>query len=227
MPCMGGLEPCLLLNTLKLSISRAYKTLHKMEHLNHNWFTQINADSYLQGYKLWLAIFIAKYLIFLVAIFLAGMWLWGSKQQRYALVLALVAVVVGLVINWCLGMIWYHPRPFMIGMGNAFLSHDPNSSFPSDHATILGTISIIFLLQKETRFVGYFMIASTLLVAWGRIYVGIHYPFDMIGAIIVALISASIVRPLFLWIENHLLPCIEHLYRLLFSKAIALKWVKY
>jgi membrane-associated phospholipid phosphatase len=41
-----------------------------------------------------------------------------------------------LAINQAIGLVWQHPRPFMAGIGHAWISHATDSSFPSDHTTV-------------------------------------------------------------------------------------------
>ena len=55
-----------------------------LDHLNMLWFSLINADAGLQGWRLGIGIFAAKWLILLVPIGLAGMWLNGRPGQREA-----------------------------------------------------------------------------------------------------------------------------------------------
>ncbi|MHB1947881.1 MAG: undecaprenyl-diphosphatase [Gammaproteobacteria bacterium] len=197
-----------------------------MEHLNLSLFAEINAGVNLHGYRLWLAIFAAKYLIFLMTLFLIGMWLWGSRNQRIALLIAFISVLSALLINQLISHIWFHPRPFMLGIGHTYLAHAPDSSFPSDHATVLFTISLVFLLRPRMRILGITMLLLTLWVAWARIYVGVHFPFDMFGSLIVSIISAGIVISQSYFIEHYLFPSVEYIYQKVFSKAIKFKWVK-
>ncbi len=197
-----------------------------MENLNLNLFAEINAGATLEGYRLWLAIFAAKYLVFLIVAFLIGMWFWGARNQRIALLIAFISVLSALLMNGLISYIWFHPRPFMMDVGHTYLVHAPDSSFPSDHATVLFTISLVFLFRQGMRMMGVAMLLLTLLIAWARIYVGVHFPLDMLGSLIVALVSSGSVMSLSPFIESHLFFSIEQVYRNIFSKAIKFKWVK-
>jgi undecaprenyl-diphosphatase len=42
-----------------------------------------------------------------------------------------------LLINQVIILLWQHPRPFVIGLGHTYLAHAADSSFPSDHLTLL------------------------------------------------------------------------------------------
>lgn len=57
-------------------------------------------------------------------------------------------------------------------------------------------------------------------VAWARIFLGVHFPFDMLGALLVAALSAALVTPL--WrLGAGLTDLAERLYRAIFARPIA------
>lgn len=198
-----------------------------IEQYNLVLFNQMNAGANLTGYQLALSIFAAKYLVYLVVVGLIGLWLWGSGKQRSTLLFAFSATMLALIINWLIGLAWFHPRPFMLGMGHTYLHHAPDSSFPSDHAAALCAIALIFLWRQGFGITTILLLLATLCVAWARIFVGVHFPFDMIGAFLVAIVSSVIIMGFAPLIERYLLPITENIYRKLFGKAIQLRWVKH
>ncbi|CDZ76078.1 Putative undecaprenyl-diphosphatase YbjG [Legionella massiliensis] len=187
-----------------------------MEHLNLLWFADINAGAYLHGYQLWLSIFIAKYLIIFIFMALAAMWLWGTSEHRNTLLWAFCAVLIASGLSWLIGHFWYHPRPFVMGIGHTYLNHAPDSSFPSDHTTVLCTISFVFLWREAVKsIVGSLLLISTACIAWARIYVGVHFPFDIIGAVFVALVATASAMYLSPYIQRYLVPINEFIYKAL------------
>lgn len=40
-----------------------------------------------------------------------------------------------------IGMVLYHQRQFVAGVGHTFLAHAPNSSFPIGHTTAIFTLA--------------------------------------------------------------------------------------
>ncbi len=83
------------------------------------------------------------------------------------------------------GTLWFHPRPFMIPLGHTWISHPADNSFPSDHGTVMFSAAFA-LLSLRLRAPGLLMLLAALPVAWSRIYLGVHFPLDMVGAALVA-----------------------------------------
>lgn len=197
-----------------------------MQNLNLQLFSLINAAPGLSGWHLHFVVFIAKYLILLVPLWLVVRWLWGPTKYRNTLLLALIASIVALAVSFLIGAFWYVPRPFVAGIGHTFLAHRPDSSFPSDHVTFMWAIAFAFLLRPGMRLPGCIIALFTLAVAWSRVYVGVHYPFDMLGAIVLGTLVVGMMKLFQPLLERRLFPCCEQLYRKLFSPAITRKWVK-
>lgn len=71
------------------------------------------------------------------------------------------------------------PLAFLQGRGMYILSHIPDNSFPSDHATI-GTAFLVglFLFGYKKSF--YYLLPLFILMFLARVIGGIHYPFDIL-----------------------------------------------
>ncbi len=126
--------------------------------------------------------------IFIILLF----YLWFSDRKNEAL-FAGYATTLGIVINGIIGLVYFHPRPFMEHLGTMLIHHKPGNSFPSDHTTFTMSIALTLLTFKSTRILG---ILLTFLALWcgiARIYVGVHWPFDILGSIIVSIIAVIII----------------------------------
>jgi undecaprenyl-diphosphatase len=134
------------------------------------------------------------------------------------------AVLLALGINQLIGLGWMHPRPFMIGLGHTFIEHAPDSSFPSDHVTVLASGTLTLLLAGERRY-GLSMLLAGLAVAWARVFVGVHFPLDMAGAVAVACIAYALVAPLWKMSGAALTRGLIAVYRKLLAWPIGRGWL--
>ena len=170
-----------------------------LEKLNFAWFALLNASPDAPQLAISIAVILANVVIYGVIPWIILAWIRKSEAFRFALMDAAFTVIFALSLSRIIGMLWYHPRPFELGLGQNFLAHAANSSFPSDHATFLFSVAVPLLAHRISQNWGAVIFAFTFPVAWARIYLGIHFPFDMIGALALAAISTvivSIVSPL-------------------------------
>jgi undecaprenyl-diphosphatase len=112
--------------------------------------------------------------IYLIPLLLAGMRLWGNEAQRRWAIRACLVAMPGVGANQLIGLVWQHPRPFMIGLGDTFLPHAPDSSFPSDHVTVFSGIALTLLLGGA-RWLGGLVLLASVAVAWARVFVGVPF----------------------------------------------------
>src|SRR5258708_5057976 len=107
-----------------------------MQNLNIFLFNLVNAGEPVNDWLLRGAVIVAEYFIYLIPLWLMYCWLW-RPASRGALLFAVIAVLLSLSINQGLGLFWFHPRPFMMPVGHTYLTHVADSSFPSDHVTVI------------------------------------------------------------------------------------------
>jgi undecaprenyl-diphosphatase len=196
-----------------------------VEELNNALFMFINAPAQPNGALLFIAKFLAEQTILFVPFVLVVGWLMGRKPSRKILFGAALAGLLGLLLSQIMGLLWPHPRPFMIGVGHTFIEHVADSSFPSDHLTLMWAVSLSFLPYSVTRFGGAMLTLLALPVAWARIYIGVHYPFDMIGALIVASFSAWFIFWSKHWLSKPVFRAAYALFTRLFAPLIRRGWI--
>jgi undecaprenyl-diphosphatase len=189
----------------------------------------VNANAGLHGWRLDLALFAAGWLILLVPIGLAGLWMSGDRAQREAAVKALLATCCALGINAVIGLLWYHPRPFVAGVGRSFMHHAPDSSFPSDHGTIMFTVALVLAFSSvpaAKRF-GRSLLPLAFVVAWSRVFLGVHWPMDMVGALLMALVMTLLFQTSLLErLSAALTAPLGTLYRRMLARPIARGWLR-
>ncbi len=197
-----------------------------MEVWNQNLFLILNAPADPSNFMLVTGIFFAEYLIWIVPALLVLGWLRQPESIKKLLLEAAVVGVIALLISSVIGALWEHPRPFMIGLGHTLIYHAADASFPSDHMTLMWSVAFSLLFNQRTRTVGCVLALLGLPVAWARIYLGVHSPIDMVGALAVAIASAILGLMLKKTVVEFLYGLISTIYRWLFASLIRRGWVK-
>ncbi|NOY75391.1 MAG: phosphatase PAP2 family protein [Kiritimatiellaeota bacterium] len=124
------------------------------------------------------------------------LYLWFSERirdARRAVLLVLETLALGMSINFIITILYFHPRPFMMGLGVQLISHATETSFPSDHATFMLAVACMLLALRNTRKVGVIALATGLIGGFSRVYCGIHFPLDIVGSFVVAVFAATII----------------------------------
>lgn len=153
---------------------------------NIDAFMRLNCDSASAHFVIAIAHFVAKRLIYLVPAGLVYAVIWGSPEMRRQAFLVFAAIVMVLALNYLIGVVWPQPRPFVLGLGCTPFRHAPTPSFPSDHASIIWTGGFMLVVLGRYRAVGWCIVACGGLVAWSRVYLGVHFPLDMLGALVLS-----------------------------------------
>ena len=125
-----------------------------IEQLNLALFHLINQYAGLNPVIDALAIFAAQYMPVVIILALAILWILKGNSTRNVILYGIYASIIGLVINYVIGLVYFHPRPFMIGLGTQLFQYPAETSFPSDHTTFMVSIALMFFYFKETRVYG-------------------------------------------------------------------------
>ena len=174
--------------------------------LDTSWYRAVNdlardtpwAHGFLAAYALWAG-------LALLAVLLAVGWLLARHRRdapravATAFLAGLGTIVALLVNQQAISPAVARTRPchalqhveVLLGCANDY-------SFPSDHSVIAGAF-VAGLLLLDRR-LGFAAVALALLVAFGRVYTGVHYPADaggglLIGGAIAATIVLTLRRP--------------------------------
>lgn len=132
--------------------------------------------------------------VVIAVVAVSAMFLWLTRHQ-YSATLLLIATVGGILLNGLLKVGFDRPRPQIFEWG----SHAVSSSFPSGHAmsatVVYGTVAYLAArLQKRHLHRMLTLITSGIvivLIALTRLYLGVHYPSDVLAGIIIGLAWAS------------------------------------
>lgn len=151
-----------------------------------------------------------QYIIAPLGLFL---WWWWARKLLFSILLTVAAVVavcdsVGYRI---IKEYTFRERPFSNSQlaAHVRVGYKPqSSSFPSNHALNTFAVATLLTWYYPHLWALFFFIAG--LVGYSRIYVGVHYPSDVVvGAIVGILIATLMIR----WIFDKFLP-LKPVYRM-------------
>ena len=110
-----------------------------------------------------------------------------TETKLLALELA-VLFVAGIAAGEVMKLLYYRERPFLVlgNQINLLIPTDPDSSFPSGHALIVGIGAFFSFARIRNRVLAAVLIIEAALVCYSRVYVGAHYPTDVLGALALA-----------------------------------------
>ena len=135
-----------------------------------------------------IGIFFAKYAIYILVPALAL----GVVYRRKPLTHMVLALVFAYAVNHAIAYFLFRPRPFValhlspLIDGVACVS----KSFPSDHTALsFAAATVCALALPRLRWIGY---AGALAIGVARIFVGVHYPGDILGGIGVGILAGLI-----------------------------------
>ncbi|MDD5625758.1 MAG: phosphatase PAP2 family protein [Patescibacteria group bacterium] len=164
-----------------------YFLLIKINHLAGKW---IAFDQF--------GIICADGLIFLIPLIILLVYFLSPKRKEISLIVLKIigAIACGLLINNFIDLFYHRLRPFVehreVFQLIKFLASPKDYSFPSYHTTI-GFIMALTVLKDWKKF-GIILLILALLVGVSRIFVGVHWPSDILGGIVSAILSVFIVN---------------------------------
>jgi len=162
--------------------------------MNMELFRLINNLAYKNNVLDGIMIFFSKYVPYLFMAVIALVFILGvlkkNSEYRKATVSTFVFTVINLLLSFVIGNIYYVDRPFVHNDVNLLFPHVKDASLPSDHAT--GTLSIALGLGKYNKALRIILSILSIIVGFSRVYVGHHYPMDVISAYILVFVMNHI-----------------------------------
>ncbi|EST28126.1 phosphatase PAP2 family protein [Streptomyces roseochromogenus] len=153
----------------------------------------------------------------LLAMVLLVLWCWWSVRRRggedaassvAALVWAPLAAGIALAVNVPIRGFVERPRPFVDHQGlDVLITGKSDFSFVSDHATITMALGVgLFVANRRFGLAG---IGLALLEGFCRVYMGVHYPTDVIGGFALGTAVALLLSPLAMALLTPLMRAVE------------------
>ena len=183
--------------------------MRAMQALNIALFESLGAGHAPHAQLLWIAAGLAEEGSWL-CILLMGWAAWRRPSQRAYVMAALVAAATASVVAHSLAAALAYPRPFTLGLSPQYIEHGARGALPSTHATVMFTVALVFCLRARLRDVGLAIFAIAVLTGWARVYVGVHFPLDIIAGLLLAAAIAAMLWALERLSRRYLLPLISH-----------------
>ncbi len=101
----------------------------------------------------------------------------------FAIPAGLFALALGTLANH----LYFDPRPFVALHFTPLVPHAPDNGFPSDHTLLVSAVAMIGTLWNRRLGMALWILA--ILVAIGRVYVGLHHVLDVIASMVFAVIA--------------------------------------
>lgn len=141
-----------------------------------------------------------------ILVFVAAILLWmiirGKRHVRIAALLLIITIVVSDQLSSSVIKYWLErPRPcHTLQNVHLLVSCGSGLSFPSSHAVnnFAGALILAFFFPRAKWW--FFGVAS--IVAFSRVYVGVHYPSDVLGGAVIGLFCAGSVLLAFIMLEK-------------------------
>ncbi len=174
----------------------------ELEYLNTAWYLAVNhfarATAWAHGFMSNYAHFVGLGLLALLL--LVAWWLSRYRADPDREVAKVLWAAGGTVIAWAIAHYALKPwiaerRPYIRLHGvEVLLTKTTGFSFPSGHATIAGAV-IVGLWMARHKIVAAIATLAGVLLAFGRVYVGMHYPGDVVGGLIFGGVFVAALAP--------------------------------
>lgn len=126
-----------------------------------------------------------------VFIFVLGIIWFRSDSDKKVVLNAVKSTVFTLLIDTLIKLFYFKPRPFMKRRVCILIPSKMDSSFPSKHTVLAFAVSTSIILRE--RVLGLFMMGISVLMGLSRIWVGHHYPSDIIGSAFIGSITSVVI----------------------------------
>ncbi len=126
----------------------------------------------------------------------ALLFIFGKKEGRQVAVLLVIAFIILVPLGTVLKDEINRPRPMPLTYDNLLIKEETDPSFPSGHAVIVSAGAFIMMArfnQGKRIIISTVLAIEALLVIYSRIYVGNHYPLDVISGILLGTATSSVV----------------------------------
>lgn len=158
---------------------------------------------------LWVTHYVPYFMVALVVVYMV--WVYPRRDTYNALhrvgqiLEYIVTLTTTFVVVQFIKVALAHPRPFVVLSETILLVPDQAGySFPSMHTAL--TVAVAMSVLVHHRRLGKLLLLFALLVGLSRIYVGVHYPVDVLAGGLIGAVIAVLFHKLFSRVAHHTNP---------------------
>ena len=175
---------------LALSISPRFNWSDSLVAKDYSLFLTVNNLHYglvLNELMIWMTLYGREivWIVVIIVFFVFGGWLGKKIAVTIGLSILVLTFLVPVIKN-----LVERPRP-LVPQADFLLAADKEYAFPSGHATIVaaGVAVVLTLYRGSARrtFISIILSFEVVLVCVSRVYVGAHYPLDVLGGILLGI----------------------------------------
>ena len=134
---------------------------------------------------------------FLLPLVILGLLIFDRKNALKVIGISIIAILFGEIIVHILKELVQRPRPLAEPLFEAININVcgrglcGKNSFPSGHSQAAFSIAAVLSGYYKKRWLLFYLLAG--LAAFSRVYIGVHYPFDIIAGSMIGYLSAKLV----------------------------------
>jgi undecaprenyl-diphosphatase len=175
---------------LALAVSPRFNWSDSLVAKDYSLFLTVNNLHYglvLNELMIWMTLYGREivWIVVIIIFFVFGGWLGKKIAVTIGLSILVLTFLVPVIKN-----LVERPRP-LVPQADFLLAADKEYAFPSGHATIVaaGVAVVLALYRGSARrtFISIILSFEVVLVCVSRVYVGAHYPLDVLGGILLGI----------------------------------------
>lgn len=125
---------------------------------------------------------------------LVALWFSGHEAARRVVLQALLALVLVNALVALSNLLLFRPRPFTAHEATMLFYYPSDSSFPSNSASAMWALAWAIWLHERGGRMGWAAVILATLMGTSRVWVGVHYPLDIVGGALFGIVAATLVQ---------------------------------
>lgn len=137
-------------------------------------------------------IFGSKFMIQITFILMLILFIKGKTEERKSFLIALISLPIMFLIIGLIHIFIVEQRPFIQYELMPLINPPSGLSFPSKHSSIIATLAFSYIWYKSKWSPVFLFIMAW--VGISRVFVGVHFPLDVLGGFVVGALSVFITH---------------------------------